>query len=124
VHDFGKEIHNLLPFSDGLRGHFDRMCRARAAILRLGSDAFLVKTPVHGEGSITAPAAVRHSSHGGPSRRCGHTSSIRGGSIAPICRVRLVDRAPGRSAQLAHQPVGHLPGDGELAIPLELLDRG
>jgi hypothetical protein len=25
VHDLGKEIHKLLPFSDDFRGHFDRM---------------------------------------------------------------------------------------------------
>src|SRR6266404_4903703 len=84
----GKEIHNLLPFSDDFRGHFDRMCHARAAILRLRSGPFSVNTPVHaeqflgldGEGSITAPAAVRDSSHGRPSLRCGQTSNVRSGS--------------------------------------------
>src|SRR5258706_11192944 len=30
VQDLGKEIHNLLPFPDDFRGHFDRMCHARA----------------------------------------------------------------------------------------------
>src|SRR5437762_9958761 len=29
-----------------------------------------------GEGSITAPAAVRDSSHGRPNRRCGQTSNV------------------------------------------------
>src|SRR5258706_16156990 len=68
--NLGKEIHNLLPFSDDFRGHFDRMCHARAAILRLRSGPFSVDTLVHaeqflglnGEGSITAPAAVCDSS--------------------------------------------------------------
>ena len=41
VHDLGKEIHKLLPFSDDFRGHFDRMCHARAAILRLRKRNFL-----------------------------------------------------------------------------------
>src|SRR5712691_8971234 len=71
VHDLGKEIHKLLPFSDDFRGHFDRMCHARAAILRLRSGPLSVDTPVHaeqflgldGKGSITAPAAVRDSFH-------------------------------------------------------------
>src|ERR1700745_159806 len=35
VHDLGKEIHELLPFSDDFRGYFDRMCQARAALMRL-----------------------------------------------------------------------------------------
>src|SRR5882757_8052922 len=35
VHDLGKEIHKLLPFSDDFRGHFDRMWQARAVLLRL-----------------------------------------------------------------------------------------
>ena len=30
VHDFGKQIHDLLPFSDDFRGHFDGMCWGRA----------------------------------------------------------------------------------------------
>src|ERR1700742_2569980 len=74
VHDLGKEIHKLLPFSDDFRGHFDRMCRARAANLRLRSGRLSVDTSVHaeqflgldGEGSIAAPAAVRDSYHGRP----------------------------------------------------------
>jgi hypothetical protein len=101
VHDLGKEIHKLLPFSDDFRGHFDRMCHARAAILRLRSGPFSVDTPVHaeqflgldGEGSITAPAAVRDSSHGHPNRRCGQTSNVCSGSkadmTARICDVRF-----------------------------------
>src|SRR6478672_103580 len=47
VHDLGKEIHKLLPFSDDFRGHFDRMCRARAALLRLRSGPFSVDSSVH-----------------------------------------------------------------------------
>jgi hypothetical protein len=88
VHDLGKEIHKLLPFSDDFRGHFDRMCHARAAILRLRSDPFSVDTSVHaeqfsgldGEGIITAPAAVRDGSHGRPNLRCGQTSNVCSGS--------------------------------------------
>ena len=49
MHDLGKEIHKLLPFLDDFRGHFDRMCRARAAILRLRSGPFSVDTSVHAE---------------------------------------------------------------------------
>src|SRR6185312_9672090 len=49
VHYLGEEIHKLLPFSDDFRGHFDRMCHARAAILRLRSGPFSVDTPVHAE---------------------------------------------------------------------------
>ena len=49
MHDLGKEIHKLLPFSDDFRGHFDRMCHARAAILRLRSGPFCVNTFVHAE---------------------------------------------------------------------------
>src|SRR6478736_7632782 len=49
VHDLGKEIHKLLPFSDDFRGHFDRMCHTRAAILRLRSGPFSVDTSVHTE---------------------------------------------------------------------------
>src|SRR6266478_5641057 len=53
-------------------------------ILRLRSGAFCVDTFVHaeqflgldGEGSITAPAAVRDSSHGRPNRICGQTSNV------------------------------------------------
>jgi hypothetical protein len=48
VHDLGKEIHKLLPFSDDFRGHFDRMCRARTAILRLRSGPSM-NTPGHVE---------------------------------------------------------------------------
>jgi hypothetical protein len=57
-------------------------------ILRLRSGLFSVDTFVHaeqflgfdGEGSITAPAAIRDSSHGRPNRRCGQTSNFRCGS--------------------------------------------
>jgi hypothetical protein len=49
MHDLSKEIHNLLPFSDDFRGHFNRMCHARAAILRLRSGSFSVDTLVHAE---------------------------------------------------------------------------
>jgi hypothetical protein len=52
-------------------------------ILQLRSGPFSVDTLVHaeqflgldGEGSMTAPAAVRDSSHGRPNRRCGQTSN-------------------------------------------------
>src|ERR1700729_2903964 len=52
-------------------------------ILELRSGPFSVDTLAHveqflgldGEGSIMAPAAVRDSSHGRPSRRCGQTSN-------------------------------------------------
>jgi hypothetical protein len=49
VHDLCKEIHKLLPFLDDFSGHFDRMCHARAAILRLRSGPFCVNTSVHAE---------------------------------------------------------------------------
>src|ERR1700688_640410 len=53
-------------------------------ILQLRSGTFSVGTLVHadqslgldGEGSITAPAAVRDSSHGRQNRRCGRTSNV------------------------------------------------
>src|SRR6266436_1000886 len=56
-------------------------------ILQLRSGPFFVDTLVHteqflgldGEGSITAPAAVRDSSHGRPNRRCCQTSNVRCG---------------------------------------------
>src|SRR5260221_7295284 len=59
-------------------------------ILQLRSGPFSVDTLVHaelflgsdGEGSVTAPAAVRDSSHGRPNRRCGQTSNVRCGSKA------------------------------------------
>ncbi len=55
-------------------------------ILQLRNGPFSVATRVHaeqflgldGEGSITAPAAVRDSSHGRPNRRCGQTSVCSG----------------------------------------------
>jgi hypothetical protein len=64
VHDLGKEIHNLLPFSDDFRGHFDRMCHARSCDLAAQKRSFSVDTLVHaeqflgfdGKGSITAPS--------------------------------------------------------------------
>src|SRR5467141_2120577 len=65
-------------------------------ILRLRSGPFSVDTLVQaeqflgldGEGSITAPAAVRDSSHGRPNRRCGQTSNVRCG----VNRVTLTVR--------------------------------
>src|SRR5438132_13021783 len=50
----------------------------------LRSGPFSMNTPVHaeqflgldGEGSITAPAAVRDSSHGRPNLSCGQTSNV------------------------------------------------
>jgi hypothetical protein len=64
VHDLGKEIHKLLPFSDNFRGHFDRMCHARAAILRLRSGSFSVDTSVHAEqfpglDAVTIPRMIK-----------------------------------------------------------------
>src|SRR5258706_678538 len=41
VHDLGKEIHNLLPFSDDFRGHFDRMCQAGSCDLTAQKRSFL-----------------------------------------------------------------------------------
>src|SRR5712675_2668669 len=61
-------------------------------ILRLRSGPFSVYTLVHaeqflgldGEGSITAPAAVRDGSHGRSNRRCGQTSKVCSGSLTAI----------------------------------------
>src|ERR1700720_998013 len=58
-------------------------------IFKLRSGPFSVDTLVHaeqflgleGEGSITAPAAVRDSSHGRQNRRCGQTSNVCSGSM-------------------------------------------
>src|SRR5215218_10258060 len=72
-------------------------------ILRLRSGPFSVDTLVHaeqflgldGEGSITAPAAVRDSSHGRANRRCGQTSNVCSGSftsVPPSRRVRFARR--------------------------------
>ena len=36
----------------------------------------------------------------------------------------LVDRVTDDSGEFAHQAVRHLPGHGDLAVALELLDRG
>src|SRR6266480_6360368 len=35
----------------------------------------------------------------------------------------LFERASGRRGELAHEPIGELPGDRQLAVALELLDR-
>src|ERR1700738_991476 len=61
-------------------------CSMRSVTRSCGSEPVLISvdTLVHaeqflgldGEGSITAPAAVRHSSHGRPSRRCGQSYGI------------------------------------------------
>jgi hypothetical protein len=54
-----------LPFSDDFRGHFDRMCHARAAILRLRSGPFSVDTSVHAEflgldgDAVTIPRMIK-----------------------------------------------------------------
>src|SRR5205085_2561158 len=37
-------------------------------------------------------------------------------------RIVLLDRLARHRAELAYQPVGHLPGDRDLAVALELLD--
>src|SRR5712672_4560169 len=74
VHDLGKEIHNLLPFSDDFRRQFDRMSHARAAILRLRSGPVSVNIPIHAEqllglddeGSITAGRYYNGSSRSSP----------------------------------------------------------
>src|SRR6266478_1882650 len=68
-------------------------------ILQLRSGPFSVVILVHaeqflgldGEGSITAPAAVRDSSHGRPNRRCGQTSKVCSGSkTRPLIQHSLV----------------------------------
>src|ERR1700738_1989762 len=61
-------------------------CSMRSVTRSCGSEPVLISvdTLVHaeqflgldGEGSITAPAAVRDSSHGRPNRRCGQTSNV------------------------------------------------
>src|ERR1700738_2859541 len=61
-------------------------CSMRSVTRSCGSEPVLISvdTLVHaeqflgldGEGSITAPAAVRDSSHGCPNRTCGQTSNV------------------------------------------------
>src|SRR6266536_4028840 len=45
--------------------------------------------------------------------------------VALFCArsVPLFQRASGRRGELAHEPIGELPGDRQLAVALELLDR-
>src|ERR1700688_4274338 len=84
-------------------------------ILQLRSRLFSVDALVHaerflgldGEGSITAPAAVRDSSSGRLNRRCGQTSNVCSGSNSEVTMLSRHVRSTPQEQTSSYRP-GHV----------------
>ena len=83
---------------------------------------FLGATPAHDREGALAVAAADIGRH--PDRGFEPHRSLRRPHDGYSDRLRLFQRAAGDGGKLAHDAVGNLAGDRELALALEFLDRG